>query len=535
MEQCKAHARDAGLKFEDETLEYVITNRDMLELTPKNMIPTMYDYWVHDLQVFRGKKIYELYPFNPYETVINSKPAISFYNDNNPLWLNVMIFYHVLGHVDFFQNNAMFKNTWNDDFNGLALADKRLIAKLRSKKGRWVDYAIEFARSIDNLVNYYSELSLLNFPKEIRSNNKVEFYFDIFLSKIKKAKASEYLKEIERYNRCKEEFPDLSESVFFGELEKKYPEFEEIFTRRKKERNYRERKPRDLLSYLIENSSFLNDKENEWMKMILEIVRRTSLYFEPQRRTKIINEGWASYWHESLFLKDKRIQGHEVDFASINSKIMSMPRAGLNPYALGWRLLLHVEEMANKGKISYRFQKIKDIQKRKNFDLNTKLGKEYLLQVREDFDDFTFINTFVDQDFVDRFNLFLVGKRMNPRKKVWEYYVKSRDAEKYKKMLINSLYHPPHIEILESKTSKKELYLYHHFEEKPLVREYIENTMMGIEYLYGGEVHLETSEVEGKNFNAGRGDGQVRDKAQPVYKRVVYTMKERKLTRKVIQ
>ena len=161
MEGCKERAWDAGLDFEMETLEYIVTNRDLLELSPKLMIPTLYDYWVHDVEVLKEKGKYELYPGNPYETVINTRPAISFYNDNNPDWLNVMIFYHVLGHIDFFQNNLFYENTWDIDLTGQALADKRLIAQLRSEKGRrWVDYTIEFARGIDDQVMQKAEWDL---------------------------------------------------------------------------------------------------------------------------------------------------------------------------------------------------------------------------------------------------------------------------------------------------------------------------------------------------------------------------------------
>jgi len=117
MEECKLRARDHGLKFDDETLEYIVTNRDMIELSPKVMIPTLYDYWVHDVRVLSGKGMYEAYPSNPYETVINTRPAISFYNDNNPDWLNVMIFYHVLGHIDFFQNNLFLSKYMGYRFN----------------------------------------------------------------------------------------------------------------------------------------------------------------------------------------------------------------------------------------------------------------------------------------------------------------------------------------------------------------------------------------------------------------------------------
>lgn len=159
MEGCKERARNAGLRFQDDSLEYIVSNRDMLELAPKNMIPTLYDYWVQDVEVLKESGRYELFPSNPYETVINTRPPISFYNDNNPDWLNVMIFYHVIGHIDFFQNNLFFEHTWDYDFNGKALSDKRLISKLRSEKGRWVDYVIEFAKSVDNLVGFFKVLS----------------------------------------------------------------------------------------------------------------------------------------------------------------------------------------------------------------------------------------------------------------------------------------------------------------------------------------------------------------------------------------
>ena len=81
MEGCKERALDAGLKFDKATLEYMVTNTDLLELSPKNMITTLYDYWLQELEVLRSKGEYEYYPNNPFETVINTRPAISFYNN----------------------------------------------------------------------------------------------------------------------------------------------------------------------------------------------------------------------------------------------------------------------------------------------------------------------------------------------------------------------------------------------------------------------------------------------------------------------
>lgn len=520
MEECKRRAQKAGLSFYAETLEYIVTNRDLLELSPKVMIPTLYDYWVHDVEVLREKGKYELYPGNPYETVINTRPAISYYNDNNPDWLNVMIFYHVLGHIDFFQNNGYFRHTWDYDFNGKALSDKRLIAKLRSEKGRWVDYVIEFARGIDNLVGYYNELSLSNSPNREKYKNRIDYYFDIFLQNVKKVTTHEYVREVERYNQIIRENGEENINSFFIEVIRKNPEFESLYEKYKMERRVERL---DVVQFIMENSEFLNKEENIWMKSVIEVVRSTSIVFQPQIRSKIMNEGWASYWHERLFLADERIYGHEVEYARVNSGVTSMPRVGLNPYALGMRLFQYIEEMANKGRYTFSFQRLKNTKERKDYDSHTGKGLEFIFSVRENFSDFLFINTFLDQEFVDRNQLFVVGKRLNKERMVWEYYVKSRKAEDYKQMVLDTLYHPPHIELDQSKSVNGALYMVHEFEGKPLYKEFIPNTMMGIEFLWGKPVYLETTEIEEK-VTQGKKETQLR--------RVLYIMENRKLTKK---
>ncbi|MGD8524294.1 MAG: SpoVR family protein [Desulfobacterales bacterium] len=539
MEGCKERARKAGLRFENESLEYIVTNRDLLELTPKLMIPTLYDYWVHDVEVLKEKGRYELYPSNPYETVINTRPAISFYNDNNPDWMNVMIFYHVLAHIDFFQNNLYFRHTWDYDFTGQALSDKRMIAKLRSEKGRWVDYVIEFARGIDNLVGYHEELSQCHRQSNTGRSKMLDFYFDVFLQTEIKVKINEYVKEIERYNQCIHENQDLGEKAFFAEVFKKYPEFDAIY---KKSLNKTSDHKFDLIQHLLEHSEFLKKEDNKWMKPIIEVVRKTSLFFQPQIRTKIMNEGWASYWHERLFLQDDRIKGHEVDFARTHAGVTSMPRVGLNPYALGMRLIHYIEDLADKGKYSIEFKKLLDVKKRQDFDADTKQGNDFIFKIRENLNDFIFINTFVDQDFINHYKLFVVGRRLNQAKGVLEYYVKSRKAEDYRRMLLEGLYHPPHIVIDPGKANNGNIYLVHHFEGKPLVKDYITNTMLGIEYLWGAPVQLETSEVVQVESSKQQLTipgltmpiQQERKEKEIKWQRVRYTMKNRRLSKEVI-
>jgi stage V sporulation protein R len=540
MEGCKERARKAGLQFEDESLEYIVTNRDLLELTPKLMIPTLYDYWVHDVEVLKEQGRYELYPNNPYETVINTRPAISFYNDNNPDWMNVMIFYHVLAHIDFFQNNLYYRHTWDYDFTGRALSDKRMIAKLRSEKGRWVDYVIEFARSIDNLVGYHEALSRLNRPAKTNSTRMLDYYFDVFLQSEKKIEIHKYIKEIERYNQCIKENRANGQKAFFAEVLRRHPEFEALF---KKSLGKKGEQKIDLMQFLLENSGFLNKEKNSWMKPVIELVRNTSLFFQPQIRTKVMNEGWASYWHETLFLQDERIKGHEVDFARTHAGVTSMPRVGLNPYALGMRLFFYIEEVANKGKYSVQFRKLLDAREREAYDAKTGNGKDFIFKLRENIDDFAFINTFVDQDFINRYKLFVAGRRLNQTRGVIEYYVKSRKAEDYRKMLLDGLYHPPHITIDQNKSNNGNLYLVHHFEGKPLVRDFINNTMLGIEYLCGAPVQLETNEIV--HVETSQPPLSIAGLTMPVklekkekeikWQQVVYTMKDRKLSKEIIK
>src|SRR3989339_558386 len=465
MEGCKIKARSSGLKFDNETLEYIVTNQNILRLSPKIMIPTMYDYWVHGIRVNQEQEMYKHYPSNPYETVINTRPAVSFYNDNNPDWLNVMIFYHVLGHIDFFQNNVFFKHTWDDDFMAIANSDKIVIDRIRRQLGekkRYVDYVIEFIRDI-----------------------KSEF-----------------------------------------------PEFEEFYKKYKKE--YKGNEDLDIISFIMNHSDFLKKEENGWMKEVMEIVRRTSLYFQPQIRTKIINEGWASYWHQELFEKDPMLSTNEVIYSRVNSGVMTMPKVGLNPYALGYKLICFIEDLANKGKLSKEFDRTLDTKERMKYDKKTGMGRSFIFHIRENFNDFMLLNFLSKenfQDFVRQNKLWITDKVFNEERRSWIYYIKSKKGEDYRKMVIDGLYHPPHIEVGQKKDGT--LYIEHMFEGKPLHTPYIDGVLRGTEFLWGQPVALETTEfeVDQNSVTKNQYDPTSPIKYKPI--RVLYLMKNGKLARRV--
>jgi stage V sporulation protein R len=231
---------------------------------------------------------------------------------------------------------------------------------------------IEFARTIDNLVGYFDLLAESGENTGDHSLSLLDYYFDYFLQRGPKPAVSTYSREIERYNRMLREHPEDGESRFLKSVIEKHAELEALHAKKLKEKKTVGRT--DLLRFVMEYSPFLNREENRWMLMILEVIRATSLYFQPQIRTKILNEGWASYWHDILFLGDDRIKGHEVDYARVNAKVTSMPRVGLNPYALGMRLFQYLEEQADKGRTGLEYFQTADRSQRQRFDRATGKG-----------------------------------------------------------------------------------------------------------------------------------------------------------------
>ena len=212
-----------------------------------------------------------------------------------------------------------------------------------------------------------------------------------------------------------------------------------------------------------------------------------------------------------------------------------MPRVGLNPYALGMRLLQYLEQQAEKGRTGLEYYQTADRRQRQDFDRATGKGREYVFHLRENYCDSMFVNSFIDQDFVDQHRLFVVGKRLNKERMAWQYYVKSRKAADYKAMVADSLYHPPRIEVTVAENNA--LILNHIFEGKPLLRDFLQGVMLGVEYLWGDEVHLYTSVPI--PMKAGReSDGQAKEetpKRTISWKRFRYTMKDKTLSRTLVE
>lgn len=139
-----------------------------------------------------------------------------------------------------------------------------------------------------------------------------------------------------------------------------------------------------------------------WQKGILEIVREESLYFAPQAATKILNEGWATYWHTRLLLPLLTPE-EALEFAEMQANLLA-PH-GLNPYRLGYHLLMEVEERWDKGRFGPEYEAL-PLGERLRYERPTGEGRKKLFQVRTVYTDLNFLEEFLTPEFALRRGLF---------------------------------------------------------------------------------------------------------------------------------
>ena len=107
---------------------------------------------------------------------------------------------------------------------------------------------------------------------------------------------------------------------------------------------YTGRPERDILQYLIQNAPL-----ESWQQDILSIIRDEAYYFAPQGMTKIMNEGWASYWHSTMMTNNILNDSEVIDYADHHSGTVSMSPTRFNPYKVGLELFRDIEERWNRG------------------------------------------------------------------------------------------------------------------------------------------------------------------------------------------
>ena len=152
---------------------------------------------------------------------------------------------------------------------------------------------------------------------------------------------------------------------------------------------------KDLLLFLEEHSRELED----WQRDILTMMREEMLYFWPQLETKIMNEGWASFWHQRIMRELKLTTAETIEYAKLNAGLCG-PKTSINPYYLGIKIFEDIEN---------RYNNPTEEMKRLGVLPNT--GREKIFEVREVESDISFIRNYLTKDLAKREDLYLFQRK----------------------------------------------------------------------------------------------------------------------------
>ena len=238
--------------------------------------------------------------------------------------------------------------------------------------------------------------------------------------------------------------------------------------------------------FLIEHAPLKN-----WQRDMLSIVRDEAYYFYPQGQTKIMNEGWASFWHSTIMSQKVLHPSELIDYADHHSGTMATSGMRLNPYKLGIELLRDVEHRWNTGRFGPEWDACDDYEARRTWDKQTGLGRQKIFEVRKVHNDITFIDTYLTPEFCKEYKLFSFAHQDATK----NYVVESREFEQVKKRLLFSLtnFGKPYIEVINGNhRNRGELLLRHRYNGVELKLSDAQETMANLRYIWGRPVHIET-------------------------------------------
>jgi stage V sporulation protein R len=378
----------------------------------------------------------------------------------------------VVHNCDFFKNNAYFGHTNRKMMDEMANHGARIRHYVERFGEDEVEAFMDRCMSIDDLIDVHSTA--------IRRREPVSRY-----DFSPEADDSESL----RATRFKSK-DYMDDYINPRELLKK----EEEERRKAKEqtsRSFPEHPEKDILLFLIEHAPLKN-----WQRDILEIVRDEAYYFAPQGQTKVINEGWASFWHSTIMTQKVLTPAEMIDYADHHSGTMATSRTRINPYKLGIELLRDIEHRWNTGKFGKEYDECDDLEKRRNWDKQLGLGRQKIFEARRVHNDITFIDTFLTPEFCVQHNMFTFAWQ----EQAGGYFIESRDFEKIKQRLLFSLtnFGKPWIYVIDGNfRNRGELLLKHQHTGVELRLDQAADTLANIQYVWGRPVHLQTL-VDGK-------------------------------------
>jgi stage V sporulation protein R len=464
-------ARSVGLDF-FETVFELVTYDQLNQIAAYGGFPVRYPHWRFGMEYESLSKSYEYGLSKIYELVINNDPCYAYLMEGNEFLDQKLVMAHVFGHCDFFKNNYWFSPTDRKMMDNMANHATRVRRYMDRYGVENVENFIDLCLSLENLIDRHSPYT----QQKVVAQTK--------------APAELAEEEMERESAAR---PDGRLRVHRGYMEKYInpPEFVAEQQKRMAEDNrdsgtFPEKPERDVLNFLLHYAPL-----KPWQQDVLSIIREEAYYFAPQGMTKIMNEGWASYWHSKILTEQIMNDSEIIDFADRHSGTMAMSPTSFNPYKVGIELFRNIEERWNKGQFGREYDECTDLAAKKHWNTKAGKGREKIFEVRKHYNDVTFIDEFLTEEFCVEHKMFVYKHN----KRTGQYEVDTRDFPLIKKKFLFQLtnFGQPIISVVDANHNNRgELLLAHMYEGVEMQPDYMEATMKNMFQIWGRPVAVAT-------------------------------------------
>ncbi len=468
QEEIEEYARGFGLDF-FQTFFEVLNYDEMNEIASFGGFPTRYPHWRFGMEYERLKKSSTYGLSKIYEMVINNDPCTAYLLEGNSLVDQKLVMAHVFAHCDFFKNNAWFSHTNRHMIDEMANHGSRIRGYMDKYGTERVENFIDLCLSIDNLID------IQNPPMpQMRIDDQTEDDEDEVLGPgdVPRLKAKPYM---DKYINP--------------------PEFIEQQRETKAQENakaarFPSQPERDVMGFMMEHAPL-----KSWQRGVMEIIREEAYYFAPQAQTKIMNEGWATFWHSKI-MTEKALDASEiVDYADHTSMVTASSGRQLNPYKMGVELFRHILDRWDKGQFGKEWDECEDMETREAWDKQAGLGMEKIFEIHRTHNDITFIDEFLTFEFVRDQRLFSFGYNAHHRR----FEVESRQFEEVKQRLLTQLTNmgQPTIRVVDANDNNRgELLLEHAHEGVDLDPGYTREVLTNLYRLWSRPLAIITKDGE---------------------------------------
>jgi stage V sporulation protein R len=443
-----------GLRCYPQEFE-ICDHNEMLGYMAYSGMPSRYAHWSYGKSFERQKTLYDYGVSGlPYEMVINTDPCIAYLMRDNTELLQILTIAHVYGHNDFFRNNFTFTSGTKAKF---------VLERFKNNSHRVQSYIEDPSIGIEEVEHVLDHAHSLSLQ---RSRN---------LAIKKLSPESQRMRRWEQAQDRDDPWKNIHPSRTYEapDLSKVPLEPDE-----------------DILLFIAAHNPYLP----EWKRDLLRIVDGEAQYFMPQIETKIMNEGWASYWHYKLLNALHLEQGLHIEFLVRHNQVLRPHPGGLNPYHLGFIIWNDIERRWNSGETGRVFTDDTPVVSVEDLPENDTPGRKKIFEVRESDRDASFLRRFLTFEIMQELNLFQHEKRGKDR--VVTKVADEENWQEVKENLIKSVGSGsiPVIKVEDADFGKnRTLYLKHYHEGRDLQLEYAEHTLRHVGALWEREVVLETT------------------------------------------